>query len=191
MYSTRIPFFNLKFHDLSGNFLIFHKYRATVFLCSVPPNLLCFCQEDLSHILENTVNQPWSLSCVHLVMMVFSPQLAEGRGARRGLQNRCRLSWPTNSAPRIRAQMRVEGGSCGVSANEYSCTHGAQINFGDLTPYLTYGCTPTQFLTVWGGGVLGCEPHRRIQSLLKPATPTMGSTIQIRHTVYPTMFTFL
>jgi hypothetical protein len=27
----------------------------------------------------------------------------------------------------------------GVSANEYSCAHGAQINFGDLTPYLTYG----------------------------------------------------
>ncbi len=36
--------------------------------------------------------------------------------------------------------MLVEGGSCGVSAKkcEYSCTHGAQINFGDLTPYLTY-----------------------------------------------------
>jgi hypothetical protein len=32
------------------------------------------------------------------------------------------LSWLTNSA-----QMR-EGG-CGVSANEYSCSHGAQINF--------------------------------------------------------------
>jgi hypothetical protein len=31
------------------------------------------------------------------------------------------------------------GGCCGVSANEYSCAHGAQINFGDLTPYLTYG----------------------------------------------------
>jgi hypothetical protein len=30
------------------------------------------------------------------------------------------------------------GGSCGVSANEYSCAHGAQINFGDPTPYLTY-----------------------------------------------------
>ncbi len=28
---------------------------------------------------------------------------------------------------------RREGG-----ANEYSCAHGAQINFGDLTPYLTY-----------------------------------------------------
>ncbi len=31
------------------------------------------------------------------------------------------------------------GGSCGVSANEYSCAHVAQINFGDITPYLTYG----------------------------------------------------
>jgi hypothetical protein len=25
---------------------------------------------------------------------------------------------------------------CGVSANEYCCAHGAQINFEDLTPYL-------------------------------------------------------
>jgi hypothetical protein len=34
-----------------------------------------------------------------------------------------------------------EGGGvrCGVSANEYSCAHTAQINFGDLTAYLTYG----------------------------------------------------
>jgi hypothetical protein len=30
------------------------------------------------------------------------------------------------------------GGGCGISANEYSCAHGAKINFGDLTPYLTY-----------------------------------------------------
>jgi hypothetical protein len=26
-----------------------------------------------------------------------------------------------------------------VSANENSCAYGAQINFGDLTPYLTCG----------------------------------------------------
>ncbi len=32
--------------------------------------------------------------------------------------------------------MRGGGESCGVPANEYS---GAQINFGYLTPYLTYG----------------------------------------------------
>ncbi len=30
------------------------------------------------------------------------------------------------------------GRSCGVSANKYSCVHGAQKNFGDLTPYLAY-----------------------------------------------------
>jgi hypothetical protein len=29
-------------------------------------------------------------------------------------------------------------GVAGVSANEYSCAHEAQINLGDLTPYLTY-----------------------------------------------------
>jgi hypothetical protein len=28
---------------------------------------------------------------------------------------------------------------CGVSTNEYSCAHGAQINFGVLTPDLTCG----------------------------------------------------
>jgi hypothetical protein len=37
--------------------------------------------------------------------------------------------------------MRGMGGgggccTCGVSANEFSCVHGAQINFRDLTPYL-------------------------------------------------------
>jgi hypothetical protein len=36
--------------------------------------------------------------------------------------------------------MRGEGGECGVSANEYSCTHGTQINFGELTPYLFHQC---------------------------------------------------
>ncbi len=32
------------------------------------------------------------------------------------------------------------GGDGGASADEYSCAHGAQINFGVLTPYLTYEC---------------------------------------------------
>jgi hypothetical protein len=30
------------------------------------------------------------------------------------------------------------GWGCRVSANEYSCAHGVQINSGDLTPYLIY-----------------------------------------------------
>ncbi len=33
----------------------------------------------------------------------------------------------------------VGGACCGVSANEYSCAHGVQVNFRDLTLYLTYG----------------------------------------------------
>jgi hypothetical protein len=43
------------------------------------------------------------------------------------------------------------GGGCGVSANEYSCAHGAQIIFGDLTPYLTYGFNFTLSDSVIGG----------------------------------------
>jgi hypothetical protein len=35
----------------------------------------------------------------------------------------------------------VWGDGCGVSANEYSCAHGARINFGHLTQNVTYGCT--------------------------------------------------
>ncbi len=39
--------------------------------------------------------------------------------------------------------MRGEGGGSGISSNEYSCMYtGAQINFGDLTPYLTHGQNP-------------------------------------------------
>jgi hypothetical protein len=35
--------------------------------------------------------------------------------------------------------MRGQGRSCGVSSNEYICSHGAQINFEYPIPYLTYG----------------------------------------------------
>jgi hypothetical protein len=45
--------------------------------------------------------------------------------------------------------MRGGGVSCGPSATEYSCKHETQINFGDLTPYLTYvakaTCTRSNF----------------------------------------------
>jgi hypothetical protein len=40
---------------------------------------------------------------------------------------RCCLSWLPNC-----------GGGGGVAGSHPSSTHGAQINFGDLTPYLTY-----------------------------------------------------
>jgi hypothetical protein len=54
-----------------------------------------------------------------------------------GVTNRC-LTWLTNSA--FEYEPKKEGwGVAGFSAIEYSCAHGAQINNGDLTPYLTYG----------------------------------------------------
>ena len=40
---------------------------------------------------------------------------------------------PSNKSPNSGV-----GEGCGVSANGFSCAHGAQINFGDLIPYLTY-----------------------------------------------------
>jgi hypothetical protein len=53
--------------------------------------------------------------------------------------------WPTNSAL-VYEPKCGGGGGCGVSANEYrygtAVYTGAQINFGDLTPYLTYGLYP-------------------------------------------------
>ncbi len=62
-----------------------------------------------------------------------------GEGREQGVTKRCRPSWLTNSALAYEPKCGGEGGSCGVMT-EYSCTHaGAQINFGDLTPYLTYG----------------------------------------------------
>ncbi len=41
------------------------------------------------------------------------------------------------------------GGKCGVSAYEYSCAHGALINFGDLAQYLTYGVSYLPIFSGW------------------------------------------
>ncbi len=46
-------------------------------------------------------------------------------------------SWLTNSALVYKPKCGGREEVAGVSANEYSYT-GAQVNFGDLPPYLTY-----------------------------------------------------
>ncbi len=58
-----------------------------------------------------------------------------------GVTKRCRLSFLTNSALVYEPKCRGRREGCGVSANEHSCVHGAQKNFGDRTPYLTYDCS--------------------------------------------------
>jgi hypothetical protein len=68
---------------------------------------------------------------LNVLWILLSTYIAQDHGFAKS----CRLSWLTNSALVYEPKC---GGSCGVSANEHSCAHGAQINFGDLTPYSTY-----------------------------------------------------
>ncbi len=87
-----------------------------------------------ARILLNVYKRPSSLESFMAGRVVIPLEwyhLTEAAAQR--VTMRCRLSWLTN----IWAQMRGGGevGSCVVSANELSCTHGAQINFGDLTLY--------------------------------------------------------
>jgi hypothetical protein len=62
-------------------------------------------------------------------------------GARQGVIKRCRLSWLTHSD--LLHESKMWGGMGEVagkmSTAVYIKWHGAQINLGDLTPYLTYG----------------------------------------------------
>ncbi len=63
----------------------------------------------------------------------------------RGVKKRCRLSLLTNSALVIQVQSGGRGWvawSQPMSTAVHITWHGAQINFGDLFPYLTYGLDP-------------------------------------------------
>ncbi len=73
-----------------------------------------------------------TVRCLH-----ESRRMLDNLISRQGIAKRCRLSWLTNSALVYPGGGGGEGG-CGISANEYSRSHGAQINFGDLVPYLTF-----------------------------------------------------
>ncbi len=92
-----------------------------------------------------------------------------GRGSKRDVVY---LGWPI--APSYMSQNAGGGGRgllrCGVSANEYSCAHGAQINFGDLTSYLTYVQKPMLAL------FFGSHETSQIIWISKPA-PTIQCTV--------------
>ncbi len=64
------------------------------------------------------------------------PMISEKQGSQRDVVCHGWLIAPSYMNPNAGGGV---WGSCGVSANEYSCAHGAQINFGNLTPYLTDG----------------------------------------------------
>jgi hypothetical protein len=54
---------------------------------------------------------------------IYGVTIGSGVSEHQGVTKRCRLSLLTNSTLVLRVQMRGEGGSCGVSAIEYSCAH--------------------------------------------------------------------
>ncbi len=60
------------------------------------------------------------------------------------------------------------GEGVGVSANEYSCTHGAQISFGDLTPYLTYAGKQRALKMVNGHWTSDSGLERLMEELRRP-----------------------
>jgi hypothetical protein len=62
---------------------------------------------------------------------------------------------------------------CGVSANEYSCAYGFQINFGDLTPYLAGTMKGTD-------AVVRLRTMKQLQTnttRYAPLLPSLGSTL--------------
>ncbi len=65
-------------------------------------------------------------------MNSIPPNVETPASLMQGITKGCRPFWLTNSA----LIYEPKCGGCGVSAIEYNCAHGAQINFGDLTPYL-------------------------------------------------------
>jgi hypothetical protein len=80
-------------------------------------------------------------------LQYYSTNLVRTKNLAQGVTKRCRLSWLTNSG--LVNEPKCGGrGRGGVSANEYSCAHGDQINFGDLTPYITMAWPLRIFITL-------------------------------------------
>ncbi len=61
----------------------------------------------------------------------------------------------------------MRGRGCGVSANEYSCAHGVQINFGDLTLYLTYAFNTLDEVDEQIGGNLNRRSQKKEKEFTK------------------------
>ncbi len=88
----------------------------------------------------------------------ISPYLAVIFTRTQGATKRCRLSLLTNSTLVLRVQMRGRGGVAGsqpMSTAVHITGHGAQINFGDLPPYLTYARTCSEEICHAGALLFG------------------------------------
>jgi hypothetical protein len=73
----------------------------------------------------------WIVVAYTCVCVAESRESAAAPHGGQGVIKRCRPPLLTNSALVIRVQLRGEGRSCGVSANEYSC---AEFTSRDVEP---------------------------------------------------------
>jgi hypothetical protein len=89
-------------------------------------------QEQASEYMKETPRRITVTSSFNKISTYQRGNRVVVRGGGRGVTKRCRLSWLTL----VYEPISGGGGDFGVSANEYSCAHGAQMNFEDLTPYL-------------------------------------------------------
>ncbi len=67
----------------------------------------------------------------------FSLTKGPGEELRQGVTKRCRLSWLNSIALVYEPKCGGRGGVAGSQPKSTAVYTGAQINFGDLTPYLT------------------------------------------------------
>jgi hypothetical protein len=100
----------------------------------------------LTHIWQHFISRP-----LYIIFFLLLYKTMNQGITKRCLRDVFCLGWPI--APSYispNAWVVVGGGGgCGFSANEYISAHGAQINFGDLTPYLTHGCDHSLFSTIY------------------------------------------
>jgi hypothetical protein len=76
--------------------------------------------------------------------------------------------------------MQGEVGGCGVSANENSCAHGAQINFRDITPDdVGGGSESSHFFGFTVELIIGPFKTFRLICIYAPPPPARNYEVQI------------
>ncbi len=103
---------------------------------------------------------------------MYLPMGGGGRGASdQGVTKRCRLFWLTNSALVYTSPNAGGWGAAEtkpVSKAVHITWHGAQINFGDLTPYLTYASDLVDLVCLGHDHAMPLDNHSiRVHTALK------------------------
>ncbi len=114
-----------------------------------------------------------------------------------GVTKRCRLSWLTNSALVYASPNAWEWGVAGSqtmrTAVHITC-HGAQINFGDLTPYLTYVVMATLYfkslLLLWSDGYRWWSKYHYCQTSSKVYNHIFFRNLSLFSQLRPFLFLF-